>query len=73
LPQQVEEQLEQQVQVLPYSFDLRAASQYTGYSVWGLRQAIYAGDLHVVSQKPYIIRRADLEAYIDSRVMRAKR
>jgi hypothetical protein len=57
-------------QVLSYSFDLKDASQYTGYSVWALRQAIYAKQLAVVNQKPYIMRRIDLEAYVDSRVQK---
>jgi hypothetical protein len=60
-----------QPQVLPYSFDLKGASQYTGYSIWALRQAIYAEQLLIVNQKPYIIRRADLEAFVDSRVQAA--
>jgi hypothetical protein len=60
-----------QPQVWPYSFDLKGASIYTGYSVWSLRQAIYAKQLPVANSKPYLIRRADLEAYVDSRVKRA--
>ncbi|HYT20120.1 MAG TPA: hypothetical protein VEW05_07795 [Candidatus Polarisedimenticolia bacterium] len=55
----------------PYSFDLKGASKYTGYSVWSLRQAIHAKQLPVVNQKPYLIRRADLEAFVDSRVQKA--
>lgn len=55
---------------LPYSFDLKGAAKYTGYSVWALRQAIYARQLLVVNQKPYLIRRADLEAFVDSRVQK---
>ena len=51
-----------------YSLDLKDAATYTGYSVWALRQAIYAKQLPVTSQKPYNIRRLDLEAFIDSRV-----
>jgi hypothetical protein len=51
-----------------YSFDLKAAATYSGFSIWALRQAIYAKQLPVVNQKPYIIRRADLEAYVDGRV-----
>ena len=61
-----EQQVEQQV--LPYSFDLKGAAEYTGMSVWALRQAITSSELSVVNQKPYLIRRRDLEAYIDSRV-----
>ena len=53
-----------------FSFDLKGASKHTGFSVWALRQAIYAGQLLVVNQKPYIIRRADLEAFVDSRVQK---
>ena len=56
---------------MPYSFDLKSASKYTGYSVWSLRQAIHAKQLPVVNQKPYLIRRADLEAFVDSRVQKA--
>ena len=56
---------------LSYSFDLKGASKYTGYSVWALRQAIYAKQLPIVNQKPYLIRRADLEAFVDSRVQKA--
>jgi hypothetical protein len=55
---------------LPYSFDLKAASKYTGFSVWALHQAICRGQLPVANQKPYIIRRVDLEAFVDSRVLR---
>jgi hypothetical protein len=54
-----------------YSFDLKDASTYTGYSVWALRQAIYSKQLPVTSHKPYIIRRVDLEAFVDSRVQAA--
>jgi hypothetical protein len=49
-----------------YSLDLEDAATYTGYSVWALRQAIYAKRLRVTSRKPYIIRRVDLEAFVDS-------
>jgi hypothetical protein len=49
-----------------YSLDLKDAATYTGYSVWALRQAIYARQLPTTSQKPYILRRADLEAFVDS-------
>jgi hypothetical protein len=56
---------------LSYSFTLKAASAYTGLSVWALRQAIYSKTLPVVNQKPYIIRRADLEAFVDSRAKAA--
>jgi|HubBroStandDraft_2_1064218.scaffolds.fasta_scaffold356686_1 hypothetical protein len=59
-----------QSQVLAYSFDLKGASQYTRYSIWALRKAIYEGQLSVVNQKPYIMRRIDLEAYVDSRVQK---
>ncbi len=58
-------------QPLAYSFDLKGASKYTGYSVWALRQAVYSGKLLVVNQKPYLMRRADLEAFVDSRVQKA--
>src|SRR2546425_2225860 len=37
---------------LPYSMDLKAAAKHTGYSVWALRQAIYAKQLPIVNQKP---------------------
>ena len=57
--------------VLPYSLDLKSASSYTGYSVWALRQAVYSGQLLVANQKPYIIRRVDLEAFVNSRVQKA--
>jgi helix-turn-helix protein len=53
---------------LPYSFDLKAAARYTGFSPWALRKAITAGELRVVSPKPYLIRRADLEQWVDQRV-----
>jgi hypothetical protein len=55
---------------LPYSFDLKGASKYTGYSVWALRQAIYAKQLPIVNPKPYIIRRVDLESFVNSRVQK---
>jgi len=58
-------------QPLAYSFDLKGASKYTGYSVWALRQAIHAKHLPIVNQKPYLMRRADLEAFVDSRVQKA--
>jgi hypothetical protein len=58
-------------EVLPYSFDLKGASKYTGYSVWSLRQAIHARQLPVANLKPYIIRRVDLEAFVNSRVQKA--
>ena len=58
----------QVVEPLPYSFDLKGASKYTGLSVWALRQAIYLGKLLVANKKPYIIRRLDLEAFVNSRV-----
>jgi hypothetical protein len=54
----------------PYSFDLKGASRHTGYSVWALRQAIYGKQLPVANQKPYLIRRVDLEAFVDSRVQK---
>jgi len=55
---------------LPYSFDLKGASKHTGYSVWALRQAIYSGELSVTNLKPYLIRRIDLEAFVDSSVQK---
>jgi hypothetical protein len=63
VPAVVEQPLSQR-----YSLDLKDAATYTGYSVWALRQAIYSKQLRVTCQKPYIIRRTDLEAFIDSRV-----
>jgi hypothetical protein len=53
--------------VLPYSFDLRAAAQYTGFSVWELRQAVTSGQLPTINRKPYVVRRGDLEAFLDQR------
>jgi hypothetical protein len=55
-------------ETLAYSFDLKAAATYSGFSIWALRQAIYAKQLPVVNQKPYIIRRIDLEGFVNSRV-----
>ncbi len=55
---------------LAYSFDLKGASRHTGYSVWALRQAIYSGKLPVTNLKPYLIRRVDLEGFVDSRVQK---
>jgi hypothetical protein len=49
----------------PYSMDLKVAAKHTGYSVWALRQAIVDGKLSVVNLKPYIIRRVDLEKFVD--------
>jgi len=51
-----------------YSFDLKAAATYTGFSVWALRIAITSGTLPVVRPKPYIIRRADLERFVDEKL-----
>ncbi len=56
---------------LPYSMDLKAAAKHTGYSVWALRQAITSGTLPVVSPKPYIIRRVDLEKFVDQGLRKA--
>jgi len=56
---------------LPYSMDLKAAAKHTGYSVWALRQAITSGSLLVVNQKPYIIRRVDLEKFVDQGLQKA--
>lgn len=53
---------------LAYSFNLKAAASYTGLSVWALRQAIYSKALPVVNQKPYLVRRIDLEEFINKRV-----
>ncbi len=58
-------------ELLPYSFDLKGASKYTSRSIWALRQAIYARQLPVANNKPYLIRRADLESWVDSRVQAA--
>jgi hypothetical protein len=55
---------------LPYSFDLRGASAFTGFSVWSLRLEITSGRLRIVNRKPYLIRRSDLEEFVDSRVQR---
>jgi len=58
---------------LPYAFDLKSAAKYVGFSVWSLRQAIYAGHLAVVAnKKPHVVRRSDLEAFVDSRVHRGQ-
>lgn len=54
-----------------YSCDLKGASKYTGYSIWALRKAITSKLIPVASSKPYIIRRADLESFVDSRVQMA--
>jgi hypothetical protein len=51
--------------------DLKAAAKHTGYSVWALRQAITSGSLLVVSLKPYIIRRVDLEKFVDQGLQKA--
>jgi hypothetical protein len=64
------EEVQPEQQVLPYSFDLKAAAQY---GVWALRKAITSGELPVVSPKPYLIHRRDLEAFGDSRVKRVNR
>ena len=53
---------------VPYSFDLEQAAVYTSFSMWALRQAIIDGELPVVNPKPYIIRRVDLEKYVDQKV-----
>jgi hypothetical protein len=58
-------------EALPYSMDLKAAAKHTGYSVWALRQAITSGSLLVVSLKPYIIRRVDLEKFVDQGLQKA--
>jgi hypothetical protein len=60
-----------QSQATPYSFDLKGASQYTGFSVWALRKAILAGELLAVNPKPYIVRRMDVEKFIDTRSVAA--
>jgi hypothetical protein len=51
--------------------NLKRAHQHTGLSVWALRLAVTTGQLRVINQKPYLIRRVDLEAYVDSRVQKA--
>jgi hypothetical protein len=53
---------------LPYCFDLRSASQYSSFSVYALRQAITTGELPVANRKPYLIRRKDLEEWVNRRV-----
>ena len=58
---------------VPYSFDLKQAGAYTGFSVWSLRQAIVDGKLFVVNPKPYIIRRVDLEKYVDQRLQKIEK
>jgi hypothetical protein len=57
----------------PYSFDLKQAAVYTGFSVWALREAILDGELLVVNPKPYLIRRVDLEKYVDQRLQKVER
>lgn len=52
---------------LPYSFDLKGASAYTDFSETDIRAAITRGQLAVVSDKPYRILRADLEAWAKSK------
>jgi len=56
-----------------YSFDLEQAAAYTGFSMWALRQAILDGELLVVNPKPYLIRRVDLEKYVDQRLQKVER
>jgi hypothetical protein len=51
--------------------DLKAAAKHTGYSVWALRQAIVDGKLIVVNLKPHIIRRVDLEKFVDQGLQKA--
>jgi len=51
-----------------YSLNLKDAATHTGYSVWALRQAILAKKLPVTCLKPYIVRRIDLESWVDSNV-----
>jgi hypothetical protein len=58
---------------VPYSFDLEQAAAYTGFSMWALRQAILDGELLVVNPKPYLIRRVDLEKYVDQRLQKVER
>jgi len=58
---------------VPYSFDLKQAAAYTGFSVWSLRQAILDEKLSVVNPKPYIIRRVDLEKYVDQRLHKVEK
>jgi hypothetical protein len=53
---------------IPFAFDLKGAARYSGFSVWALRQAIYSKTLPVVNAKPYVIRRVDLENFINKRV-----
>ena len=52
---------------LPYSFDLKGASAYTDFSETDIRAAITAGQLAVVSDKPYRVLRADLEVWAKSK------
>ena len=48
-----------------FSYDLKAAAEYTGLSVWWLRQALYNGFIRPANQsKPYLILRSELERYI---------
>jgi len=58
---------------VPYSFDLEQAAVYTSFSMWALRQAIIDGELPVVNPKPYIIRRVDLEKYVDQRLQKIEK
>jgi len=58
---------------VPYSFALEQAATYTGFSVWAIRQAILDGKLLVVNPKPYIIRRVDLEKYVDQRLHKVEK
>lgn len=50
---------------LPYSFDLKGASAYTDFSETDIRAAVTSGELAVVSDKPYRMRRVDLEKWVD--------
>jgi predicted site-specific integrase-resolvase len=49
-----------------FSLDLKQAADYTGLSVWWLRQSVYNGVLKPINmnQKPYIFLRTELERYV---------
>lgn len=55
-------------QPTPFSFRLKDAPQYTGYAESALRAAIKDGRLRATSKRPYIILRADLEAFVVSEI-----
>lgn len=66
-PEDKQKQLSFMAAGLPHSFDLKGASAYTDFSQTDIRAAITRGHLAAVSDKPYRILRADLEAWVNSK------